>query len=143
MASYLITGANRGIGLELVRQLSALPTNQVSKVFAVARKSSESLEKLSGGGRVTTVLITNFADATEVSKAVAVVSKELDGKGLDVLINNAGVIPFTEGGARKIQDLSKEQLMETIETNVATVLVITSGFLPLLTKGKEKKIFNM
>jgi NAD(P)-dependent dehydrogenase (short-subunit alcohol dehydrogenase family) len=143
--SYLVTGANSGIGLELVTQLSALPVSQVTRVFALVRRSSEALDALSPD-RVTTVTISSLADAIEVSKAVARVTKQLDGKGLDVLINNAGAMEPTGGKfelTQKTQDMSAQELMSTLESNVATSLVVTSGFLPLLTQGKEKKIFNM
>ncbi|KPI37268.1 C-factor [Cyphellophora attinorum] len=143
--SYLVTGANSGIGLELVTQLSALPTSKVTRVFALVRRSSEALDALPSD-RVTTIIISNLADAAEVSKAVASATEKLDGKGLDVLINNAGAMEPTGGKfepTQKTQDMSAQELMSTLESNVATSLVVTSSFLPLLKQGKQKKIFNI
>lgn len=142
MSSYLVTGSNKGIGFELVKQLSALPANQVSHIFAVSRRSTDVFSKL-GLDRVASVVIPNLANISDVEKAAEEVSAKLDGRGLDVLINNAGTMPFTKGGKGKTQDMPAEELMSTMETNVTTALVVTSGFLPLLKKGKDKKIFNM
>ena len=141
MSSYLITGSNRGIGLELVKQLLAQPTNRVSQIFAVTRKQSDTLDKLAGD-RVVPIIIPALTSPSDVGKAVEKVTSRLDGKGLDVLINNAGTMHWTPNGG-KTQDLPAEQLMEAMEANVITALTVTGGFLPLLKQGKEKKIMNM
>lgn len=141
MATYLITGANKGIGLELVTQLAALPTSQVSTVFALARRTSSSLDKLPND-RVTPVIIPNLASADDISEAVAQVTEKLSGRGLDVLVNNAGQMVATQNGT-KVADMGVKELLETVEANVGTALAVTSGFLPLLRQGKDKKIFNM
>jgi NAD(P)-dependent dehydrogenase (short-subunit alcohol dehydrogenase family) len=99
MASYLITGASRGLGLELARQLSSLPTSQVGKVFATTRGDAAGLNELveKSSGKVVVVKL----DATKpesVKQAAADVETQLGGKGLDVLINNAGIMPATPNG---------------------------------------------
>lgn len=93
MSTYLITGAGRGIGLELARQLAKLDHTQVSKVFATTRgEPSKGLSDLVGAsaGRVAHVPCEVTATAS-VEKAVALVAAELANNGLDVLINNVGV----------------------------------------------------
>lgn len=99
MASYLITGASRGIGLGIVQLLASKPLSEVSVVFAAARTESDALKQLIAGseGRVRWVQL-DVTDNGDIERATAQVTEALDGKGLDVLINNAGIMPLTAGG---------------------------------------------
>ncbi len=94
MASYFITGASRGIGLEMVRQLAAMPATEVSTVFAAVRSTPEALSKIvdSSDGRVVPVEV-QITDKTSIAAAAKTVERKLNGNGLDVLINNAGIMP--------------------------------------------------
>ena len=103
MASYLITGAGRGIGLELTSQLSQLMVDQVSIIFAASRSSpTDALQKVvdSSNGRVVPITVT-ITDRASLDKAAGDVESKLCGKGLDVLINNAGVSPPALEGNRE------------------------------------------
>ncbi|KAL8711807.1 MAG: hypothetical protein Q9220_003751 [cf. Caloplaca sp. 1 TL-2023] len=140
MANYLITGSSRGLGLELATQLAAMPTNQTSIVFATARQqASAKLQELidASHGRVVFVAL-DSTDQQSVKNAVVSVDRMLKGWGLDVLINNAGIIPMTSGGIEAMDNLS-----DTLNTNVTSVHNVTSAFLPLLRKGTQKKVFNI
>jgi NAD(P)-dependent dehydrogenase (short-subunit alcohol dehydrogenase family) len=99
MASYLITGASRGIGLALSEALAAKPSSEVSVVFAAYRTFTDELKQLvsKSNGRVEAVPM-DVVQEDQAKKAAAHVEKALDGKGLDVLVNNAGVVPITPGG---------------------------------------------
>lgn len=102
MATYLITGSSRGLGLELVTQLAALPSAQVGRIFATTRSEpSAALTNLVDGssGRVVRVEL-DTCDKTSVTNASTEVAKILhaDDTGLDVLINNAGTMPVTPDG---------------------------------------------
>lgn len=91
MSSYLITGANRGVGLELVKQLSAFPATKISVIFAAIRADVPApLQDLIDGsrGRIVPVQV-QITDRSSIAKAVEIVQHKLSGKGLDVLINNA------------------------------------------------------
>lgn len=142
MSTYLITGTSRGIGLELTKQLSELPSTQVSKIFAVTRGPSSGLQRVidSSSGRVINIVIDNISSKSSVSKAVQEVEKHLNGNGLDVLINNAGMMPVTPEG---MKSLTAASLKEVYDVNVVSAQVMSKSFLPLLQKGKGKKIINM
>ncbi|THX78473.1 NAD(P)-binding protein [Aureobasidium pullulans] len=142
MATYLITGASRGIGLELTKQLLDLPASQVSKIFAVARNIDTGL--LQGlvqkhSDRVVPISA-SVQDNASVQKAVEAVKANLQGKGLDVLVNNAGVMDHSPG---KIGSMETDQLTWTLDINVVGVQRITAAFLPLLEQGTQKKIVNI
>ena len=100
MANYLITGASRGLGLELVAQLLSRPTSNVNLVFATTRSDpTPALQTLieSSSGRLVNIQF-DPVEITSVQAAVPAIEKHLNGAGLDVLINNVGVMPFSPGG---------------------------------------------
>lgn len=99
MASYLITGASRGLGLEMTRQLVSLPASQIGKVFATARGDAPALRELAdkSSGRVVIVTL-DTSNQESIRKAAVEVETSLAGKGLDVLINNAGIMPYSPDG---------------------------------------------
>lgn len=99
MASYLITGASRGIGLALAGILADKPVSEVSIVYAAARTETTALKELiaKSGGRVELVSI-DVTSKESVEKAASQVELSLGGKGLDVLISSAGTLNSTPGG---------------------------------------------
>ena len=147
MSTYLITGTSKGIGLCLTAQLLALPTTQVSHIFALSRgpptPGLKDLLTQHGPERITHVTGAVDSDAS-ISGAAAEVRKVAEAKGtkgLDVLVNNAGI-----GGASKtftMEGYSAEEVGKFMETNVVGVHRCIVAFLPLLREGREKKIVNM
>lgn len=101
MSSFLVTGASRGLGLAFVQRLSALPVSEVSTVFATARSQSPELEELAKqfAGRVIVIKL-EVTNETSIKQAATEVEDRLGGKGLDVLINNAGVCDYTPDGVK-------------------------------------------
>lgn len=134
MASYLITGCSRGLGLELTRLLAKSPSAGI--IFATARRESSALQSIidSSNGRVHYVFLDVTNDAS-IASAVETITKKLNGKGLDVIINNAGVQILEIQGATKMHSLE-----ETLKVNVVAVHKVSSAFLPLLEKGTQKKL---
>ncbi|TVY84087.1 putative oxidoreductase [Lachnellula suecica] len=139
MASYLVTGASRGLGFEMVRQLASLPTSEVSQVFATARGDAPALQELvqNSSGRVVIVKLDSTNEAS-VKQAATAVGAALSGKGLDVLINNAGVMPYSPEGV-----VTMDNLESTLSTNVVGVHRVTQAFFPLLKKSNLKKVANI
>ncbi|PYH80975.1 short-chain dehydrogenase-like protein [Aspergillus uvarum CBS 121591] len=139
MSSYLITGSSRGIGLDLVRLLASKPSTEVAVVFAAARTQTDALTKLVAQSyrRVHQVKM-DVTDDRIIASAAATVEKVLAGRGLDVLVNNAGVMPFTPAAISTQSDLDS-----TFRTNVTSAHMVTSAFLPLLKRGTLKKVVNV
>ncbi|CAI6242860.1 unnamed protein product [Periconia digitata] len=137
MSTYFVTGSSRGIGLALAGLLASKP--DISKVFASARSETDSVKKLvsESNGKVTFVKL-DVTSADSIKEAASQVGKALDGTGLDVLINNAGVMPFTPNGLETMNDLD-----EVFKINVTSVHNTTAAFLPLLKKGNLKKVINV
>ncbi|KAL7658381.1 hypothetical protein ACMYSQ_004509 [Aspergillus niger] len=138
MRSYLITGCSRGLGLELVNQLAAKPEEEVGIIFASARKpGSLKLQELlqQHPGRIIYVPL-DVTDSESARNAAKLVTTTLDGKGLDVLINNAGVMRY--GPIEEMDDLE-----DAFRVNVAGVHNVTRAFVPLLRKGAKKTVLNM
>lgn len=125
MGHTLITGANRGIGLEIARQLKARGEN----VIGVCRKSSKELDAL--GVRVEPDI--DVADARSVSE----LSKRLKGVEIDVLINNAGVLRNENLGALDFGSIAGQ-----FEVNALGPLRVTDALLPLMHKGGKIAIIT-
>lgn len=142
MASYVVTGASRGIGLELVKQLLELPAAQVGKVFTLTRTDpSGALKDLLNKSSDRAVHVPAAVNNTEsVEKAAREIKSKLGTQGLDVLVNNAGISSASPEG---IKTSKPEQLAKTFDVNVIGTQRMTSAFLPLLEAGKQKKVINM
>lgn len=100
MASYLVTGASRGLGLALVSRLASLPATEVNKIIATARAdNSPQLTDIVKGssGRVEWVKL-DVTDQKSVLAAASEVATKLQGTGLDYLVNNAGTMDWTSNG---------------------------------------------
>jgi len=125
MATVLVTGSNKGIGLELCRQLK----DRGEEVIAACRKTAPELEAL--GVRVVPEI--DVADRESV-EALAVA---LDGKQLDTLINNAGIL-----SVETLADLDLDRVRAQIEVNTLGPLRVTSALLPNLKRGSKVAILT-
>lgn len=142
MATYLITGASRGIGLELTKQLLELPTSQVGKIFALSRgESSVPLRDLiSQNPDRAFNLVASIEDPESVQKAAEAVKAKLGTEGLDVLVNNAGTnVPPSTG----TKTVPPEHLAKLFDVNVIGAHRVIAAFLPLLEIGNQKKVINV
>jgi NAD(P)-dependent dehydrogenase (short-subunit alcohol dehydrogenase family) len=115
MALAIITGANRGIGLELCRQLKA----RGDDVIAICRKSSKELDSL--GVRVEAGV--DVADAS----AVAELRQRLDGVKIDLLVNNAGILK-----AGSFDEPDFDAIERQLQVNAIAPLRVTHTLAPLL-----------
>jgi NAD(P)-dependent dehydrogenase (short-subunit alcohol dehydrogenase family) len=120
MATALITGANRGIGLEYCRQLQA----RGDAVVAVCRRPSAELEALG-------VRIEAHVDVTSEGAVEQLVEK-LDGLPIDLLIHNAGLLERTT-----LEHLQPESIRRQFEVNALAPLRLTAALLPQLPSGSR------
>lgn len=132
----LITGANRGIGFEIARQLGLLGL----AVLIGARDSgrgAEAAARLRKEGLDARAIVLDVTDPETIGAAVREVEREF-GK-LDVLINNAGVA-LDRG--MKPSEVPLAMLRRTYETNVFGPLAVLQAFLPLLRKSEAGRVVN-
>src|SRR6185436_10089230 len=125
----IVTGANRGIGLALVRQLLA----RGDTVEAACRRPAEASELRATGARIHGVDIASGA-------SVAAFAHALDGAAIDLVINNAA----TYGDARqRLEEFDYEAAMRTFETNALGALRVSQAFVPHLRRGTGKKLAHV
>ncbi len=120
MSIYLVTGANRGIGLEYCRQLK----QRGNEVIAVCRTTSDELIQLD-------VTVETNVDLTS-DQDVANLVKRLEGKTIDVLINNAGILEVDS-----LTQLDIESISRQFEVDALSPLRLTKALLPHLKKGSK------
>ncbi|HEY9817962.1 MAG TPA: SDR family oxidoreductase [Candidatus Obscuribacterales bacterium] len=120
MAVYVITGANRGIGYEYCRQLK----QRGDTAIAVCRTPSNELKQLG-------VQVETGIDITS-DRSVADLTDRLDGLGIDVLINNAGILQ-----RNTLENLDFESIRQQFEVNALGTLRVTQALLPNLHSGSK------
>lgn len=131
MGRYAITGANRGLGFEFVRQLA----ERGHEVVALCR-NPDGAERLTALAKDAAITVRRGDVTDEDSLRAAAQGVEV----LDGLINNAGVIGEREPG---IAELSVTKMAEVMEINVYGVIRATRVFLPALLKGQAKRLVNI
>ena len=135
----LITGANRGLGLEMVRQLAERAGTRVERIFATCRQpgAATELQALAAAHPSVTVLPLDVADVDSRAALVAELSERCD--GLDWLINNAAV--NTPGGA--FDTFEEGALLEMFRVNSIAPLLLSLELLPLLRAGEAPRVVHI
>jgi NAD(P)-dependent dehydrogenase (short-subunit alcohol dehydrogenase family) len=134
MTITLITGANKGLGFETARQLVAAGHT----VYAAARDADRgrvAADKL--GARFVQL---DVADDASVAAAAEFV--RTDSGGLDVLVNNAGILGAGKLGEH-IGELTGDDLINTFNTNLFGPVRVTNAFLPLLRASASPVVVNV
>jgi len=137
MKTVLITGANKGIGHEVARELAAKGFH----VFVGARNvkaGRKAAEDIVNGGAKATFLEIDVSDHDSVTNAAREFSNKED--HLDVLVNNAGIIA---DGDNAILEINDDLFRKTLETNTLGPLRVTRAFVPLLRKSKVPRVINV
>ena len=133
----LVTGANKGIGYEVARQLAAKGFH----VFVGARNRDagrKAADEIAKGRGKATFLEIDVADNASISAAARELPKITD--HLDVLVNNAGIMMDDDDA---ILEVSDDIFRKTLETNALGALRVTRAFVPLLAKSRTPRVINV
>jgi NAD(P)-dependent dehydrogenase (short-subunit alcohol dehydrogenase family) len=129
----LVTGGNRGIGLEICRQLAAMGHH----VIMGSRDLQKGLAAAKGLPGKVDVRQLDVSDESSISACAQALGKELT--HLDVLVNNAGIIGSTVGTTR----VTLAEMQSVFGSNYFGPLLVSQHLLPLLRKSSEGRIINL
>ncbi len=131
----LITGATAGIGRMTALHLA----KQGHHVIATGRKTAELAQlKAEAGALKLDTLALDVTSASSIASAVSAVAALTGGKGLDVLVNNAG---FGVLGATS--EISDSEMRRQYETNVFGLMAVTRAFLPAMRDRRAGRVINV
>lgn len=136
--TVLVTGANRGIGLEFVRQYAA----KGWRVIATARdpaaaRELQAVASAAGGGKVRVTV--ERLDVTNAAEVAALAAK-YRGQPIDVLINNAGLTGEFRGAGQKLGSLDYAEGETMMAVNAFGPLRVSEAFYQNVKDGRQKKI---
>ena len=125
MKTALITGANRGIGLELAKQLQ----QKGYHVIAACRKASQQLQKLK----------CQIEENFDVTNAASIknLADELSNQKIDLLINNAGLLQ-----GMTLENLDYDSILQQFEVNALGPLRVAENFIPLMANDSKLVIIT-
>jgi len=126
--TVLITGANRGIGLELARQYSA----EGWRVIGTARKPNQAEALREFGADVMQLDVTDQATVEQLAA-------DLDGHEIDLLINNAGILPRMNS----LAEVDFDDYNRVLAVNTVGPVRVTRALLPNLQAGDGMTIVNV
>lgn len=133
----LVTGANKGIGLEIARQLAQAGIH----VLVGARdpgRGSAAVAELSAAGLRSQFVRLDLADHDTIAAAAEAIAAE-HGR-LDILVNNAGILDAEDGPP---SSGSPEAARRIMDTNFVGTLAVTQAMLPLLRQSPAARIVNL
>ncbi len=135
----LITGANKGIGLETARQLGRQGVTVLLGARDTAKGEAAAVE-LRGDGLETRAVKLDMDSAGDFAAVAAMIEKEFG--RLDILVNNAGIF-MDSRAANETSTTTAEVLRKTFDTNFFSVVGLTQAMLPLLQKSAAGRVVNL
>ena len=135
--TILVTGATKGIGLEICRQL-ARASHQVILSARSAQRGENAVKELARDGLKVEFLLLDTADEASILRAARELKQRL--KSLNVLINNAAILDTWQG---TILDAKAADLRDCFITNTLGPVLLTQALLPLLEAGKPSRVINV
>ncbi|KAM6300537.1 C-signal-like [Aegotheles albertisi] len=133
--SVLVTGANRGLGLGLVRHFLGLP-NPPQWVFATCRdpkgQGAQELQNLAAKHPSLGIVALDVTNPASIKAAAARVGEQLGGSGLNLLINNAAI-----SKPDSLDTVTVGDMTQVYTTNTVGPLLMSQAFLPLLKKAAQ------
>jgi NAD(P)-dependent dehydrogenase (short-subunit alcohol dehydrogenase family) len=128
-STALVTGANKGIGKEIARQLADAGLT----VYVGSRdagRGRRAVEEIGGDARPLVLDVTDDRSIAEAARQV---------QDLDILVNNAGVAVDN----RRATEADVDSFRRTYETNLFGVIAVTNAFLPALRRSSKPRIVNV
>jgi NAD(P)-dependent dehydrogenase (short-subunit alcohol dehydrogenase family) len=135
--TILVTGANKGIGLEICRQLARLEHRVILSARS-AERGEGAVKTLAAEGLKVEFLLLDTADEGSILRAARGLKQRIP--ALNVLINNAAILDTWQG---TILEAKAADLRDTFITNVLGPVLLTQALLPLLEAGKPSRIINV
>jgi NAD(P)-dependent dehydrogenase (short-subunit alcohol dehydrogenase family) len=126
-STILITGANRGIGLEFVRQYAEIGC----KIIACCRNSL-SIDAVQALDVAVEIELLDVASSTSIES----LGDRLSGRAIDLVINNAAV----RGHIGGLADIDPDDFLATMKVNVLAPLLLTRALLPALSSGRGRTV---
>ncbi|KAF1954601.1 putative short chain dehydrogenase [Byssothecium circinans] len=149
MASYVITGASKGLGWGFLEHLSADPSNTIIGVVRNAPPTVNRMKSEFPDRKNITILQADLNDRLSLKKA-AVHTAKVTGGSLDYLIGNAAYISVFDGFdgagdliAKSSHDEFVRHFHGYMNTNVLGQIFLYDAFLPLVLKGRVKKVLSI
>jgi NAD(P)-dependent dehydrogenase (short-subunit alcohol dehydrogenase family) len=136
MSTLLITGTNRGIGLEFVRQYAAAGNT----IHATCRNPETAVELREIAGISDGRVIIHTLDMNDFD-AIDALGRDLEGVPIDMLINNAGLM--IPAKTQRITDMDYDGWAETFKVNTMAPLRMVQNFIENVKASDEKKIINL
>lgn len=133
----LVTGANKGIGLEIARQLAR---NGVLVIIGARdpAKAGAAVADLASQGLAARSVEIDVTDAASIAAAAETIGTEHG--HLDILVNNAGIVDAADGPPSSALSEAVRRLMDT---NFIGALAVTQAMLPLLRRSPAGRIVNL
>ncbi|CAI9607270.1 unnamed protein product [Staurois parvus] len=132
--SVLVNGSSRGIGLELVKAFLN-KQGPPMHIFAACRNpdSAPELKSLSSKHSNLAAVRLDVTNSTSIEEAYGDITERLNGQGLNLLINNAGIAVF-----HSLYEATAEDMMKMYKTNTIGPMLVTQTFFPLLKKAAQE-----
>ena len=136
----LVTGANRGIGFETAKKLAE---NNIQVILGSRdlKKGEDAITKLSSLGIAADLIHHDSFDLESPQKVYDYIDNKY--KKLDILINNAGVLPGNNLFVTDCSTISDKIIKDTFQTNLFSVISLTQKLLPLIKKSEAGRIVNV
>ncbi len=135
----LVTGGNKGIGLELVRQLARAGVSTVLSARNQQR-GQDAQERLAAEGLIVDFLPLDVTDPLSIRRAADYIAERYG--RLDILVNNAGILP-DEDTAASVLEVDPALVVRVFETNALGPLRVTQQLAPLLKKSDRARVINV
>jgi NAD(P)-dependent dehydrogenase (short-subunit alcohol dehydrogenase family) len=140
MKTALITGANKGLGFAAARQLARAGVTVLLGARDAA-KGTDAAAALRAEGLEVKAMTLDVLDVASVRRAAQVVQEQYG--HLDILINNAGILPEATASDRVDGPADLVMFRDTFDTNVLGAVAVTEAFLPLLRAAPAGRIVNV